>query len=72
MTKHVPRPVKIRTIFVATVIILQKYNKTSLWSDRGNYLLSRWNQISKQQCELWIRNSHLLHLVIQLVALSKK
>lgn len=72
MTKHVPRPVKIRTIFVATVIILQKYNKTSLWSNRGNYLLSRWNQISKQQCELWIRNSHLLHLVIQLVALSKK
>ncbi|CAO3635445.1 unnamed protein product [Mucor hiemalis] len=72
ITKHIPRPVKIRTIFVATVLILQKYNKTAVWTNRGNFLLSRWSQISKQQCDLWIRHSHLLHLVIQLVALHKK
>jgi hypothetical protein len=70
VTKKITNTVKIRTMFIATVLVLQKFNKTPIWVNRGNYLNTRWNQISKQQCQYWKRHSSLLLLVIQLVALK--
>ena len=70
--KTIKNPIKMRTMFVATVILLQKFNSSILWKRRSDRLISRWNMVSKQRYNLWIKNSNLVLLIMQLIALGKK
>jgi hypothetical protein len=64
-------PVKLRSMFLATILIMQKFNKRAIWIKRGNLLFSRWTQKSKQQRQYWIQKSQVLLFVIHLATIKK-
>lgn len=55
--------VKLRTMFLATLVLSQRFNKKPIWIKRGHLLLSRWRQRSKAQYNLWTNRSRLLHFI---------
>lgn len=69
VTTH--KSIKFKTMFLATLLILQKFNKKPIWIKRGNIISIQWNQKSKQrQWILWIKTSRLLFFILYLLALK--
>ncbi|KAI8994998.1 hypothetical protein BDB01DRAFT_221139 [Pilobolus umbonatus] len=66
----VNRPVFIRMLFYASLLILSTFNSYPVFSpvnphyiSHGTQLIIQWNQRSKEQCALWIQYIHLLAYV---------
>lgn len=66
---HLSQSVKVRSMFLATLLIMQKFNKKPIWIRRGNMISARWKS-KQRQWTLWIKTSRLLFFVLYLLAVK--
>jgi hypothetical protein len=64
------KSVKYRTIFLSSLLILQRYNKHHLWIRRSQYLILTWKSRRFQLYTQWVQKAHLLHFMLQIFASS--
>jgi hypothetical protein len=69
-SSKLPKSVKYRTIFLSSLLILQRYNKRNLWIRRGQYLMHAWKSRRFYLYTHWVQKAHLLHFMLQIFASS--
>lgn len=67
VTTHLSQPIKFRAMFLATLLILKKFNKNPIWIRRGNMISTRWKS-NQRQYSLWTKKSRLLFFILYLLA----
>ncbi|KAG2205274.1 hypothetical protein INT47_009539 [Mucor saturninus] len=67
VTTHLSQPTKFRTMFLATLLILKKFNKSPIWIQRGKMISTQWKS-KHRQWSLWTKRSRLLFFVLYLLA----